>query len=79
MATPGSCSALRPERVAALTVKQRALLGTVAGCPTVIEAAERLHMSRSNVYASLRRISRNLGTHGVVELLEQRGYRVTQQ
>ena len=37
--------------------------------PTVMEAAATLHMSRSNVYSSLRRISRKLGTKSVRELL----------
>ena len=34
-----------------------------------MEAAASLHMSRSNVYSSLRRISRKLGTKSVRELL----------
>ena len=69
-ARASSAPRVAPERVAALTDKQRALLHTVAVSPTVMEAAGRLCMSRSNVYASLRRISRNLGTHGVADLLE---------
>jgi CheY-like chemotaxis protein len=67
VAAPPKISA---ERVAALTQKQRALLASVAGSPTIMEAASCLQMSRSNVYASLRRISRNLGTRGVADLLE---------
>jgi DNA-binding response OmpR family regulator len=61
---------LPEERVATLTDKQRVMLETVARMPTVIEAAEELAMSRSNIYASLRRISRKLGTSSVSDLLE---------
>ena len=57
------------ERLASLTDKQRHLLQVVAVVPTVIEAAEELGMSRSNVYASLRRINRKLGTRSVRDLL----------
>ncbi len=56
-------------RLSSLTDKQRGLLGELAGSATVIEAADRLGVSRSNVYASLRRISRKLGTRSVPELL----------
>ena len=52
-----------------LTTKQRELLETVWRSPTVMEAAATLKMSRSNVYSSLRRISRKLGTKSVRELL----------
>ena len=52
-----------------LTDKQRELLEAVWRAPTVMEAAASLHMSRSNVYSSLRRISRKLGTRSVRELL----------
>ena len=52
-----------------LTGKQRELLEAVWRAPTVMEAASSLHMSRSNVYSSLRRISRKLGTRSVRELL----------
>jgi CheY-like chemotaxis protein len=58
------------ERLALLTDKQRELLEAVANAPTIIEAASRLEMSRSNVYASLRRISRKLGTQSVRDLLD---------
>jgi FixJ family two-component response regulator len=57
------------ERLDHLTVKQRALLEAVASAPTVLEAATALGVSRSNIYASLRRISRKLGTSSVPELL----------
>ncbi len=56
--------------VAALTDKQRELLHGVRDAPTVMEAAETLGMSRSNVYASLRRIARRLQVESVGELLE---------
>jgi CheY-like chemotaxis protein/DNA-binding CsgD family transcriptional regulator len=52
-----------------LTTKQRELLDAVWRAPTVMEAAATLKMSRSNVYSSLRRISRKLGTKSVRELL----------
>lgn len=53
-----------------LTGKQKDLLAAVASAPTVIEAAAALGMSRSNVYASLRRIARRLGVRSVSELIE---------
>jgi CheY-like chemotaxis protein len=56
--------------VAALTPKQRELLEGVRDAPTVMEAAAALSMSRSNVYASLRRIARRLDVRGVTELLD---------
>lgn len=57
------------DQSALLTAKQRQLLTAVGGARTVIEAAQALQMSRSNVYASLRRISRKLGVRSVTELL----------
>ena len=57
------------DRVAQLTDKQRVLLEAVLEAPTVLEASARLAMSRSNIYASLRRISRKLGVASVPELL----------
>lgn len=56
--------------VASLTAKQRELLTGVRDAPTVMEAATALGMSRSNVYASLRRIARRLGVRSVTELLD---------
>lgn len=56
--------------VAGLTPKQRQLLEGIRQSPTVMEAAAALGMSRSNVYASLRRIARRLGVRTVSELLE---------
>ena len=55
---------------AALTAKQLELLHAVRRSPTVLAAAADLAMSRSNVYASLRRIARRLSVHSVTELIE---------
>ena len=57
------------EKVRTLSAKQRELLDTVGSTPTVSEAAERLQVSRSNVYASLRRIARKLDVRSVPELV----------
>ncbi|HUP86323.1 MAG TPA: response regulator [Acidimicrobiales bacterium] len=57
------------EKVRSLSDKQRELLRVVSSTPTVSEAAERLAVSRSNVYASLRRIARRLDVHSVPELV----------
>ena len=57
------------ERLAALTDKQRELLEKLAVAASVSEAAIDLGVSRSNIYASLRRISRKLGVASVPELL----------
>jgi len=64
-----SAGQLAAEHLDQLTEKQRELLDAVWRSPTVMEAAATLHMSRSNVYSSLRRISRKLGTKSVRELL----------
>jgi DNA-binding response OmpR family regulator len=52
-----------------LTDKQRELLRALLDASSVSAAAEALGMSRSNVYASLRRIGRKLGVADVSELL----------
>jgi len=52
-----------------LSPKQRALLAAVGDTASVQDAAERLGVSRSNVYASLARIARRLGVKGVAELV----------
>jgi DNA-binding response OmpR family regulator len=57
------------ERLSSLTEKQRELLDALADAPSVSDAATGLGVSRSNVYASLRRISRKLGITSVPELL----------
>ena len=66
---PISPPRLRPEQVATLSPRQSELLTVVATTPTVRAAAESLHVSRSNVYASLRRIARRLGVGSVAELV----------
>jgi len=57
------------ERLGDLTVKQLELLQTLRATPSVSDAAKELSVSRSNIYASLRRICRKLGTGSVSELL----------
>ena len=57
------------ERLGSLTEKQRELLDALAAAPSVSDAASEMGVSRSNVYASLRRISRKLGITSVPELL----------
>jgi DNA-binding response OmpR family regulator/DNA-binding CsgD family transcriptional regulator len=70
-----SATALSPElramRQAAgeLSDKQRELLDALRATASVSDAATQLGVSRSNVYASLRRIGRKLGTRSVTELL----------
>src|SRR4051812_9443345 len=57
------------DRLEQLSPKQRDLLKALEGSDTVSQAASDLGVSRSNVYASLRRISRKLGVRSVPELL----------
>lgn len=57
------------ERLGSLTEKQRELLDMLAASSSVSDGASGLGVSRSNVYASLRRISRKLGVPSVPELL----------
>lgn len=57
------------DKLAELTDKQRDLLERLASAPSVSDAATDLGVSRSNVYASLRRISRKLGIASVPDLL----------
>jgi len=57
------------ERLDQLSSKQLELLHALEGSDTVSQAASDLSVSRSNVYASLRRISRKLGVRSVPELL----------
>jgi CheY-like chemotaxis protein/DNA-binding CsgD family transcriptional regulator len=54
-----------------LTDKQRGLLRALAASPSVSSAASDLGVSRSNVYASLRRIIRKTGHESVPELLRR--------
>lgn len=75
---PSAAAPVTPPRAAAavadlgsLTTKQRSLLGTLRRTPSVSAAAEELAMSRSNIYASLRRIGRKLGIDDVSDLLHR--------
>ena len=65
---PRQVSAAR-ERLGTLTDKQRELLDRLASATSVSDAAAELNVSRSNIYASLRRISRKLGVASVPDLL----------
>lgn len=56
-------------RLGALTPKQRRILDRLADGRSVTAVANDLGMSRSNVYAGLRRIGRLLGLYGTEELL----------
>jgi DNA-binding CsgD family transcriptional regulator len=62
-------SQITPAALATLSDKQVQLLAAVAGAATVRDAAAGLEVSRSNVYASLRRIARKLGVRSVPELV----------
>jgi DNA-binding response OmpR family regulator/DNA-binding CsgD family transcriptional regulator len=61
--------AVEEARIDALSEKQLDLLKAVAGTGTVRAASEELGVSRSNVYASLRRIARKLGVRTVPDLV----------
>lgn len=54
-----------------LTDKQRELLRSILASPSVSEAATQMGMSRSNIYASLRRVGRKLDIADVSELLRR--------
>jgi DNA-binding response OmpR family regulator len=54
-----------------LTDKQRSLLRTLQATPSVSDAATQLGMSRSNIYASLRRVGRKLDVNEVSDLLQR--------
>ena len=56
--------------MAKLTDRQRELLETVQATSSIAAAADALGVSRSNVYASLRRNDRRLGTRSVAHLLD---------
>jgi DNA-binding response OmpR family regulator len=68
VAEPKQLSVAR-ERLGSLTEKQRELLERLASTTSVSDAAIELGVSRSNIYASLRRISRKLGVTSVPDLL----------
>jgi CheY-like chemotaxis protein/DNA-binding CsgD family transcriptional regulator len=57
------------QRLKQLTPKQLELIDALATGKPVTRVADDLGMSRSNVYASLRRIGRRLGLEGTKELL----------
>ena len=57
------------DKLEELTAKQRDLLDRLSTASSVSDAATELSVSRSNVYASLRRISRKLGVASVPHLL----------
>jgi len=57
------------DRLRQLTPKQHELLDALASGKPVARVADELGMSRSNIYASLRRIGRRLGLDGTKELL----------
>ncbi|HEX2699526.1 MAG TPA: response regulator [Acidimicrobiales bacterium] len=72
VAAPSAPVSLRrfgPDELRALSPRQRELLRAVADTPTVLAAAERLGVSRSNVYASMRRIARRLKVASVSDLV----------
>lgn len=54
-----------------LTDKQRVILRTLKGTASVSDAALMLDMSRSNIYASLRRVGRKLGMTDVSDMLRR--------
>ena len=64
-----AAAGIAADKMESLSDKQRELLRMVSSTPTVSEAAERLSVSRSNVYASLRRIARKLDIRSVPELV----------
>jgi DNA-binding response OmpR family regulator len=66
---PPRANRLQASQLQGLSEKQYELLEAVAGTATVRAAAEQLSVSRSNVYASLRRIARKLGIKTVPELV----------
>jgi DNA-binding response OmpR family regulator len=67
--TRSTTPVVQAAQLESLSTKQRELIAAVASSPTVIEAADRLSVSRSNVYASLRRIARKLGVPTVSDLV----------
>jgi DNA-binding response OmpR family regulator len=66
---PARPARLQAAQLSGLSEKQYELLSAVATTATVRAAAEQLGVSRSNVYASLRRIARKLGVKTVPELV----------
>jgi len=58
------------QRLALLSGSQLSLLEALAASDSVTVAADQLNVSRSNIYASLRRICRRLNVRGAAELLD---------
>ena len=69
VAPRAKAASVSPAALASLSEKQLELLAAVAAASTVRDAAAGLEVSRSNVYASLRRIARKLGVRSVPELV----------
>jgi DNA-binding CsgD family transcriptional regulator len=67
--SPRPSAAGTAARLEALSPKQHELLRAVATAASVSEAADQLSVSRSNVYASLRRIARKLDVRSVSDLV----------
>ncbi len=67
---PAPVVAITSESLADLTPRQRDLVDTLMATSSVAAAAAELGVSRSNVYASLRRIARRLGVGEVPDLLQ---------
>jgi CheY-like chemotaxis protein/DNA-binding CsgD family transcriptional regulator len=69
VARPARGRAPSVARVSGLSTKQQELLDTVATTESVSQAAERLGVSRSYVYASVRRIARKVGVSSGPKLI----------
>ncbi len=69
--SPRAAAVLSVARAATLTDKQLDLLRALQVSPSVSDAAAELGMSRSNIYASLRRVGRKLEVADVSELLRR--------
>jgi len=70
MSAPAAQARQSRDRLASLTTKQRLLVEELATGASVATVARDLGTSRSNVYASLRRVCRKLGLTGTRDLLE---------
>jgi DNA-binding response OmpR family regulator len=68
--TPGPTWSAAVDKLETLTAKQRELMADLARGRSVARVAAERKVSRSNVYASIRRIHRKLGTETVEELAE---------
>lgn len=68
---PHVLAALPGPEVAALPDRQRQVLAAVSGATTVADAAAQLGISRTSIYANLRRAGRRLGVRSVSELVSR--------